>query len=120
MQGRTGDWVIDDILVYLYEKTDRFMPSDARASSTRINCDEIADLSRSTRNKKDNKEQQHSEHGAGKALRNTFGDVGHKDDESRADDRSGQPADAADHHAEEQRDRQRDGVTVGRDELHGD
>src|SRR6267154_3096595 len=51
------------------------------------------------RHEEDDKEQQDAEHGAGEALGNTFGDVGHEDDEGRADDRPGQPADAADHHA---------------------
>ena len=37
-----------------------------------------------------------------------------------ADDRAGQPADAADHEADEQRDREREGEAVRRDELHRD
>src|SRR6185437_2996855 len=77
-------------------------------------------LPRAMRHQEDDEKQQHAEDGAGKAFRDSLGDVRHEDDEGRTHDRSRQPADAADHHAEKQRDRQRDGVAVGRDELHGD
>src|SRR5690349_3826002 len=72
------------------------------------------------RHEEDHDEQQDAEHGAGEALGNLLGDVGHKDDEGGAYERPGQPADAADHHAEEQADGLRDGVAVGRGEVHGD
>src|SRR5664279_3879130 len=78
------------------------------------------DLPGAVRHQEDDEEQQHSEHGAGEALRNSLRDIRHEDDEGRADDRAGQPSDAADHHAEKQRNRQRDGVAVGRHELHRD
>src|SRR6476661_1973111 len=68
----------------------------------------------------DDEEQQHAEHRAGQAFRNSLSDVRNEDDEGRADDRTGQPSDAADNHAEKQRNRQRDGVAVGSHELHGD
>src|SRR3954447_20277405 len=58
------------------------------------------------RHQEDDEEEQHAEHRAGEALGNAFRDVGNEDDERRADQRSGQPADAADHHAEKQRNRQ--------------
>src|SRR5260221_636521 len=77
------------------------------------------DLPGAVRYQEDDEEQQHAEHGAGKALGNAFGDVRHEDDEGGTDDRTRQPTDAADHHAEEQRDRERDGVAVRRHELHG-
>src|SRR6266481_6339006 len=72
------------------------------------------------RHQEDDEEQQHAEHGAGETLGDSLRDIGYEDDEGRAHDRSGQPSDAADHHAEKQRDRQRNGVAVGSDELHGD
>src|SRR5215211_2192105 len=72
------------------------------------------------RHQEDDEEQEHAEYRTGEALGNAFRNVGHEDDEGRADQRSGQPADAADHHAEEQRNRQHDGVAVRRHELHGD
>src|SRR4051794_37533208 len=50
------------------------------------------------RNQEDDDEQQHAEYGAGKTFRNPLRDVGHEHDERRADDRSRQPTDAADHH----------------------
>src|SRR3979490_2274924 len=78
------------------------------------------DLPCAVRHKEDDEKQKHAEHRAGEALRDSLRDVRHEDDEGRAHDRSGQPSHAADPHAEEQRDRQRDGVAVGRHELNGD
>src|SRR5437868_12449071 len=69
-------------------------------------------LPRAMRHEEDHDEQQNAEHGAGKTLVDALGDVGHEDDEGRTDEGSRQPADAADHHAEEQRDGERDGVAV--------
>src|ERR1700752_3315610 len=66
----------------------------------------------------DHDEEQDAEHGAGQALVDALGDVGHEDDEGGTDEGSRQPADAADHHAEEQADRLVDGVAVGRGEIH--
>src|SRR6185312_115698 len=77
-------------------------------------------LSSPMRNQEDDKEEQYAEHGAGKTLGDAFRDVRHEDDEGRSDKRAGQPADTADDHAEKQGDRERDGITVGRHELHGD
>src|SRR6476469_8018962 len=59
------------------------------------------DLPGAVRHQEDDEEQKHAEHGAGKALRDSFRDVRHEDDEGRAHDRAGQPSHAADHHAEE-------------------
>src|SRR6267143_2001628 len=56
------------------------------------------------RHQEDDEEQKDAEHSAGETLGNSLRDVRHEDDEGGAYDRSGQPADAADHHAEEQRD----------------
>src|SRR5271154_5957786 len=78
------------------------------------------DLPRAMRHQEDDEEQKYAEYRTGEPLGNTLGDVRHEDDKGRADDRSRQPPDATDHHAEKQRDRQRDGVAVGRHELHGD
>src|SRR5882757_5179274 len=78
------------------------------------------DLPRAVRHEEDDKEQQDAEHGAGEALGNSLRNVRHEDDEGTSDDRARQPADAADDHAEEQRDRERDGVTAGPHELHRD
>src|SRR6185437_2710522 len=78
------------------------------------------DLSRPVRDQEDDKEEQDAEHGAGEALGDAFRDVRDEDDERRSDKGAGQPADAADDHAEEQGDRKRDGVAVGRNELHRD
>src|SRR3954466_2111550 len=78
------------------------------------------DLPRAVRHEVDDGEQEYAEYGAGEALGDALRHVRHEDDESCADERAGQPADATDDHAEEQRDRQRDRVAVGRDELHGD
>ena len=75
---------------------------------------------RSMRHEEDDGEQQHAEHRAGETLRDVFGDVRHEHDEGRAHQRSRQPADATDHHAEEDRDGKLDGEAVGRDELHHD
>src|SRR6266702_8445575 len=77
------------------------------------------DLPGAVRYEEDDEEQQHAEHRAGEALGNALRDVGDEDDEGGADDRSGQPANAADDHAEEQLDRERDGEAVGGHELHG-
>src|SRR5689334_11163619 len=72
------------------------------------------------RHEEDHDEQENAEHGAGETLVDTLGDVGHENDEGCTDERSGQPADAAHHHAEEQRDGEVvDGVAVGRHEGHG-
>src|SRR4051794_27905286 len=78
---------------------------------------DLRHLPRPMRHEKDDDEQDDAEHRAGKSLRDPLGDVGHEDDEGRADQRSRQPSDAADHHAQEQRDRELDGVAVGGDEL---
>src|SRR5438128_1765972 len=78
------------------------------------------DLQCAVRHQEDDYEQQDTEYGAGEALGNPLRDVRHEDDEGASDDRARQPADAADHHAEEQRDRQQNGVAVGGHELHGD
>src|SRR3954452_5131163 len=78
------------------------------------------DLPRAVRHEVDDGDQEYAEYGAGEALGDALRHVRHEDDESCADERAGQPADATDDHAEEQRDRQRDRVAVGRDELHGD
>src|SRR5258708_16544797 len=78
------------------------------------------DLPCAVRHQEDDKEQQDAEHRAGEAFGNSLRNVRHEDDEGGADDRARQPADAADDHAEEQRDRERNGVAVGRDELHRD
>src|SRR5262245_29488023 len=59
------------------------------------------------RHEEDHDEQQDAEHGAGEALGNALGDVRHEDDEGSADERARQPADATDHHAEEQRSEER-------------
>src|SRR5438552_18189952 len=67
------------------------------------------DLPGAMRHEEDDKEQKHAEHRAGETFRDSLRDVRHEDDEGGADDRSGQPADAADHHAKEQRDRECDG-----------
>src|SRR5260363_226814 len=75
-------------------------------------------LPRAVRHEEDDEEQQDAEHRAGQALGDALGDVRNEDDEGGADEGAGQPADAADHHAEEQRDGEDDGVAVGRDELH--
>src|SRR4051794_2429987 len=72
------------------------------------------------RHQEDDEEQKYAEHRAGEALGNAFCDVGHEDDEGGTDQRSRQPTDAADHHAEKQIDREHDGVGVRCDELHGD
>ncbi|KAG5719640.1 hypothetical protein E4T56_gene17499, partial [Termitomyces sp. T112] len=78
------------------------------------------DLPCAMRHEVDDEEQEDAEHGAGEALGDALRHVRHEDDEGGADERAGQPAHAADDHAEEQRDRERDGVAVGRDELHRD
>src|ERR1700753_55023 len=78
------------------------------------------DLPGAVRHQEDDEEQEHGAHGAGKTLRDAFRDVRNDDDERRAHDRSRQPPHAADDHAEKQRDRERDGVAVRSDELHGD
>src|SRR5215469_6805936 len=57
------------------------------------------------RHQVNDQEQQDAEHRARKSLGDAFGDVRHEDDEGRADERPGQPSDAADDHAEEQLDR---------------
>src|SRR6185437_3479352 len=53
------------------------------------------------RHQEDDKEQEDTEHRARQALGDSFRDVRNEDDEGGSHDRSGQPADAADHHAEE-------------------
>src|SRR5207248_5530983 len=78
------------------------------------------DLPCAVRHEVDDEEQEYAEHRAGETFGDALRHVRHEDDEGGADDRAGQPADAADDHAEEQRDRERDGVAVGRDELHRD
>src|ERR1043166_9175343 len=72
------------------------------------------------RHEEDHDEQQDAEHGAGEALGDALGNVRHEDDEGGAHERARQPADAADHHAEKQADGLRDGVAVGRGEVHRD
>src|SRR6185437_5971168 len=59
------------------------------------------DLPCAVRHEEDDKEEQHAEHGAGQALGDAFGHVRNEDDEGRANKGTGQPADAADDHAEE-------------------
>src|SRR5579871_3320451 len=78
------------------------------------------DLPGAVRHQEDDEKQDDAEHRAGKAFRDALRNIRHEDDEGRADDRPGQPANAADHHAEEQRDRERNGVAVRRHELHDD
>src|SRR5260221_9624999 len=80
----------------------------------------IGDLPRAVRHKEDDQDQDDAEHGAGQTLGDAFGDVRHEHDEGRAGERAGQPADAADHHAQEQRDGELDGVAIRRHELPGD
>src|SRR4029453_4253191 len=72
------------------------------------------------RHEEDHDEQQDAEHGAGETLGNALGDVRHEDDEGGTDERARQPADAADHHAQEQGDREVDRVAVGCHERHDD
>src|ERR1700722_4836183 len=78
------------------------------------------DLPCAVRHQEDDEEQQNAEYSAGKTLRDPFRDIRNEDDERRAHDRSWQPTHAADDHAEKQRNRERDGVAVRCDELHGD
>src|SRR4051794_34279615 len=62
----------------------------------------VSQLPRSVRQQEDHGDDEYAEHGAGKPFRHALGEVRHQHDEGCAKDRSGQPADAADHHAEEQ------------------
>src|SRR5258707_10464499 len=51
-----------------------------------------ADLPCAVRHQEDHKEQQDAEHGAGKALGNSLGDIQHEDDDDTSDDRARPPA----------------------------
>src|SRR4029450_11508512 len=67
-----------------------------------LSVDHVNQLPRSVRQQEDYGKDEHAEHGVRETLGDLLGDVRNEHDECRSGERAGQPADASDHHAEEQ------------------
>src|SRR3546814_681700 len=68
----------------------------------------------------DDEQDDDAEQHAGEAGGDAFGEVRHVQHEGAADHRAGDPADAADHQADQEIDREHEGETDGGHELHHD
>src|SRR5262245_60905355 len=91
--GRPAIWPAPPISRTLRHVTNRTTSLSAMIEAS------LQDLPCAMGHEVDDEEQEDAEHGAGEALGDALGDVRDEDDEGGADDRAGQPADAADDHA---------------------